>query len=84
MKKLSLKKLKLREDDLLQKQQLKTIFGGYEQTQMCYNKIEYDDGYWYVSNQGSDINTCQNLVGTSYNDSFGTFTVKNCFCTSYA
>lgn len=82
MKKLNLKNLNLAQDDLLPREQLMTVFGGYGL--MCYNEISYDDGYWYVANQGSDIDTCRSIVGTSYTDSHGTFTVNNCFCTSYA
>ncbi|WP_136468924.1 hypothetical protein [Flagellimonas onchidii] len=41
MKKLSLKKLKLSKDDLVQKEQLKTVFGGYngqnENNPNCYD-----------------------------------------------
>lgn len=92
MKKLSLKKLNLEVDDLLKREELKTILGGYgyptppggEDDLMCYNEIHYDDGYVYVVNQGEDIDLCRSLVGGSYYDSRGRFWVDSCFCTSYA
>lgn len=82
MKKLSLKNLKLEANNMLERNQLKTIFGGYGATQ-CWAHIQYDDGYTYSASQGADIDGCRALVGTSYQDRFGNFSVTDCFCTSY-
>ena len=76
-----LQSLQLGDAQTLTRKDLKKISGG---ATYCYNEIRYDDGYTYTASQGSDIEGCRSLVGTSYEDTFGTFTVKNCFCTSYA
>ncbi len=84
MKKLSLKNLKLEANDMLQRDQLKSVFGGYGgyngQGQGCCNTIEYDDGYIYTACNGSSPTACGALVGYTFTDSYGTATVIGCIC----
>ncbi|MFD0798011.1 hypothetical protein ACFQZJ_11095 [Maribacter chungangensis] len=65
MKKLSLEKLNLRSDDLLQQEQLKTVFGGYDLCKRvafdtvesmeaeygCYNASQYNYAYSQAYNR---------------------------------
>ncbi|WP_136468922.1 hypothetical protein [Flagellimonas onchidii] len=59
MKKLSLKKLNLSKDDLVQKEQLKTVFGGYGGYGGCFDDCKSD------SDCGGD---CPKCYFTSGND----------------
>lgn len=64
MKQISLKNLKLEVEDLLQRESLKKVTGGYDPAQQC------SSGYSQCVNMGYDYgcieNGCCQYMGTSY------------------
>ncbi|MCB0743416.1 MAG: hypothetical protein KDC67_05895 [Ignavibacteriae bacterium] len=75
-----MKKLKLSGAKALTREQQRNINGGSGVERGCCNRIQYDDGYYYSACNGQSKEECQNLVNTQFTDSFGTATVKECFC----
>lgn len=77
MKTLSFKDLNLGPNDLLQRDELRSILGG---ARGCCNRIRYDDGYEYSACNGSSVEECRGLVGQSFQVGDQSMTVYECFC----
>lgn len=81
MKRLSLKNLNLKADEILQRHQLKSLLGGYGDGE-CAVFVRTDDGHNYWSACTYSVSYAQNAYATGGDPLYGGYSITGYCCAS--